>query len=449
MNRPSVNIAYIGGGSREWAVKLIADLALSSAISGELRLYDIDAAAAQHNEALGKEIFQHPEAKSFFAVRAVQELTDALKGADFVVISIEPGPVALREADLDIPARYGILQTVGDTTGPGGILRAMRTVPIYRPLVRSIMDICPEAWVINYTNPMSICTAALHALASGIKAFGCCHEVFGTQKMLAEFIARKFETEAPARQEIRLDISGVNHFTFATRARWRDHDLMPMLKQEIAGEEFFFDRSEISQQAQSEGRWFESQHLVAFDLLRRFGALGAAGDRHLVEFVPWYLTSEQELHRWGVLATPFSWRLKRSRSDRPRIENITKSGLVPSGEEGVDQIEALMGLRTLMTNVNLPNRGQIPWLPHGTIVETYAHWEKEMIRPLLTEEPPVGIRNLIARHADAQNALLQAALSGDTDLAFQVLLEDPLVRLPSEKAWEMFSSMLEFVGMKA
>ncbi len=438
-----IKIAYIGGGSREWAVKLMADLALSEKLEGELVLYDIDFEAARHNHALGQEIFSHPDALGKFRVHAVKSLMEALSGADFVVISIEPGPVSLREADLEIPAKYGILQTVGDTTGPGGILRALRSVPIYRQLAAAIMEECPEAWVINYTNPMAICTAALHALAPGIKAFGCCHEVFSTQKMLAKLVPGWFEAAEPPRQEIQLDICGINHFTFATQARWRENDLIPRIRSMVETGDFFRNRADFAAKARSEGSWFASEGLVAYDLFRRFGALGAAGDRHLVEFVPWYLTSEAELHRWGVVATPFHWRLERSRAERPKLSNLTRQGLKPSGEEGVDQIEALLGMRHLVTNVNLPNKGQISWLPQGTIVETYADWGRESLRPLITCEPPAGVKHLIRHAAEEQRLLLEASLNGNYELAFQVLLTNPLVRIPSEKAREMFSLMLQ------
>jgi alpha-galactosidase len=183
--------------------------------------------------------------------------------------------------------------------------------------------------------------------------------------------------------------------------------------------------------------------MVAYDLFHRFGALGAAGDRHLAEFVSWYLTSEAELHRWGVVATPFSWRLERSRAERPKLSNMAKQGIEPSGEEGVDQIEALLGMRHLVTNVNLPNKGQISWLPQDTIVETYAHWGRETLQPLVAGEPPAGVKRLIGYAAEEQRLLLEASLTDNYELAFQVLLTNPLVRIPSEKTREMFSLMLQ------
>jgi Alpha-galactosidases/6-phospho-beta-glucosidases, family 4 of glycosyl hydrolases len=440
-DRVEIKIAYIGGGSREWAVKLMGDLALTDRLHGQLDLYDIDLEAALQNEQLSREIFSHPEARTSFRVTARKTLQEALKGADFVIISIEPGPIQLRHADLEIPARYGILQTVGDTTGPGGILRALRCVPIFRQFAREILEHCPRAWVINYTNPMAVCTAALHTEAPQLKVFGCCHEVFGTQQMLAEIVKRK-TGRLPGRHEIELDLAGVNHFTWATGARWNGHDLFPEISSMISREDFFSSRQEKARQAKSNGDWFSHSGLVAYDLFRRFGALGAAGDRHLVEFVPWYLVSEEELHRWGVVLTPYSWRVERTRKPRLGLGNL-RDGLQESGEEGVKQIEALLGLRTLTTNVNLPNTGQVPDVPKGSIVEGYAEFRKDSIRPLISDPLPLSALSFVQRAVHEQTLTLTAAIHCDRHLAFQALLTHPLVRLSTDKAWNMFGEMIE------
>ncbi|MGC9523386.1 MAG: alpha-galactosidase, partial [Anaerolineae bacterium] len=284
-----IKIAYIGGGSRYWAQMIMADLALTPELTGEIALYDIDYDAALRNVEHAKEIYGHPEAKTTFEVNAYRNAEEVFRGADFVILSILPGPMQMFANDIDIPKKYGILQTVGDTTGPGGISRALRSVPIYLDYAHQIMDLCPNAWVINYTNPMTLCTSALYAAEPEIKAFGCCHEVFGTQHMLAGLVQEHLDVPAPPRQEIKTDVAGVNHFTFAPRATWQGEDLYPLLYEEMEREGFWRDRTEWSLEAKANGWWFSSQRLVAFDYLRNFGVLGAAGDRHLAEFVPWYL----------------------------------------------------------------------------------------------------------------------------------------------------------------
>jgi alpha-galactosidase len=313
---------------------------------------------------------------------------------------------------------------------------------VYRDIVTFIMEHCPQAWVINYTNPMAVCTGALFRAAPQIHAFGCCHEVFGTQKMLAKKVSEWFDVPEPPREEIALDIAGVNHFTFATEVSWQGEDLLPRLLEMVADDGFFRDRTAEARRAKEQGLWFDHAGLIAYDFLRRFGALGAAGDRHLAEFVSWYLCDEASLHRWGTLATPYTWRLERSRCARPTLAEVAREGLKPSGEEGVQQIEALLGLRPLTTNINLPNVGQIADLPKQAVVETYAEIGRGHIRPLVARPLPPALLAIEARIARQQLLLLEAAWEGDTDLAFQVLLADPLVNIPTDRAWRMFQEML-------
>ena len=180
-----IRIAYIGGGSRGWAWGLMSDLVYTEDISGEVRLYDIDPEAARKNEIIGNMHNSLPEAKSVWTYRAAETPAETLTGADFVVISILPGTFEDMASDVHEPEKYGIYQSVGDTTGPGGIVRAMRTVPMFEEIAENIRKYAPGAWVINYTNPMSICTRTLYRVFPEIKAFGCCHEVFGTQEFLA------------------------------------------------------------------------------------------------------------------------------------------------------------------------------------------------------------------------------------------------------------------------
>ena len=376
-----------------------------------------------------------------FEVTASETLEGALESADFVVISIEPGPVTMRYADLEIPGEYGIIQPVGDTTGPGGVLRALRAVPVYEEFAHRIVAACPKAWVINYTNPMTLCTAALYAAEPGIKAFGCCHEVFNTQEILAKWAGEWFETEVPDRREIRLDLAGVNHFTFATSAFWDGRALLPLVREKAVQADFFADRTDTALDRKAREKWFDHDTLIACDFLLRFGALGAAGDRHLTEFVPWYLSGEEELHRWGVVLTPYSWRVEQMKKFSRREPDAP---LEPSGEEGVDQMKALLGIDPLITNVNIPNRGQLQGLPAGAVVETYAHFSRDEIRPIVSSPLPPALESMTLRISQTQSMILQAALRRDRDMAFQALLCDPLVRIPTDKAWKMFLEMLEY-----
>jgi len=180
----SLRIAYIGGGSRGWAHALIKDLLMHPGVTGEVRLYDIDRPMAELNAQYARWMQTHPDAVSKWKYRVVGSLKTALKGADFVFASIQPGRIQMMKVDLEEPVKYGIHQSVGDTTGPGGCIRALRCIRDYRVIGEAIGTYAPNAWVMNFSNPMSICTRTLYETFGGIKAYGCCHEVFGTQAML-------------------------------------------------------------------------------------------------------------------------------------------------------------------------------------------------------------------------------------------------------------------------
>lgn len=211
MERRKIKVAYIGGGSRGWAWILMKDLAKSSKICGEVALYDIDFEAAKDNEIIGNSIKENNPEASEWTYKAEKNIGDALTGANFVVVSILPGTFDEMRSDVHTPEKYGIYQPVGDTIGPGGVIRALRTIPMFEVIGNAIKQYCPKAWVINYTNPMAVCINTLYKVFPEIKAFGCCHEVFGTQTLLARAVEEILGEHSVTRNDIRVNIVGVNH----------------------------------------------------------------------------------------------------------------------------------------------------------------------------------------------------------------------------------------------
>ncbi len=151
MDTKNIQIAYIGGGSRGWAWGLMSDLAGQDILEGTVRLYDIDRDAAYANEIIGNKVQYAEGAKSAWHYKAVDSLAEALTGADFVVLSILPGTFDEMESDVHTPEKYGIYQSVGDTAGPGGLVRALRTIPMYVEIANAIKEFSPEAWVIKHS----------------------------------------------------------------------------------------------------------------------------------------------------------------------------------------------------------------------------------------------------------------------------------------------------------
>lgn len=423
-----VRLAYIGGGSRGWAWSFMTDLAMEPALGGEVVLYDIDRAAAQANEIIGNKIDCMPATRGHWRYRVAGTLEEALTGADFVVISILPGTFDEMEVDVHLPERLGIWQSVGDTAGPGGIVRALRTLPMYVPIAQSIRDCCPNAWVINYTNPMSLCVQTLCHVFPGIKAFGCCHEVFNTQQVLAAAAGEALGIPAPARRDIHVNVLGINHFTWFDRASYEGLDLFPVYR-EFA--ERYYEDGFHERDCNWANASFACAHRVKFDLFRRFGLIAAAGDRHLAEFMPGdeYLRDPETVKRWKFGLTPVRWRkddLKaRLEKSRAMASGEREVDMTPSGEEGVLLIKALAGLGRMVSNVNLPNAGQIPNLPLGAVVETNAVFDRDSVRPVLAGPLPEAVRRLILPHVENHALTLRAALECDRELVVRAFLNDP------------------------
>lgn len=441
-----IKIAYIGGGSRGWAWRLMTDLALEKDLRGTVKLYDIDYEAARNNEIIGNKISSKPETVGKWNYKAVETLDEALYGADFVVISILPGTFNEMYSDVHAPEEYGIYQSVGDTTGPGGLIRGLRTVPMYVEFAEGIKKNCPDAWVINYTNPMAICLKTLYEVFPGIKAFGCCHEVFGTQELLAD-VVRHYVGEGKdiSRRDIKVNVLGINHFTWFDKASYKSIDIFPLYREFI---ERYYDEGYEREKGRWERDYFASANRVKFDLFRRFGLIAAAGDRHLAEFVPYlYLTDVESVKKWKFSLTPVEWRIK----NRERLVELSKefaSGqrevpLLPSGEEGVMQMRSIFGLDTFVTNVNLPNKGQIPNLPKDAIVETNAVFTRDDVRPVFAGELPSDLASIMIRHISNQELIVRAGLERDINLARRAFLNDPAIeRLSASKANELFNKMI-------
>jgi len=442
-----IKIAYIGGGSRGWAWGLMSDLAGAGDISGHVALYDIDYEAALANETIGNMYNDIPEAKSKWTYHAEKSLQDALTGADFVVISILPGTFKEMESDVHTPEKYGIYQSVGDTVGPGGVLRALRTIPMFEVIGKAIRDYCPKAWVINYTNPMTVCVRTLYKVFPQIKAFGCCHEVFGTQLLLGAALKDICGIEMPKRDEIKVNVVGVNHFTWLTSAHYHNMDLMEIYK------EFCEKYHANGIHEGSDDNWlnksFSSAQKIKIDLFRKYGVIAAAGDRHLAEFCEGkqYLASPETVEFWKFALTTVAWRVedlnKRLEKSRKLLSGEEKVQMRRTGEEGVKQMRALLGLDTLVTNVNIPNYGQIPNLPRGAVVETNAVFRADTVTPVFAGDIPMSIYGQITRIVAEQEQVVEAAMERNLEKAYLAFCNDPQVTIPQPEARKLFDEMVE------
>jgi len=442
-----LTIAYIGGGSRGWARGLMSDLAKEAAISGTIKLYDIDRQAADDNVKIGNSLRGRNDMPGDWVYKSVDSLKEALQGADFVIISILPGTFLEMKSDVHAPEQYGIYQSVGDSAGPGGIVRALRTIPMYVKIAEAIKEYSPQAWVINYTNPMTMCVRTLYRVFPGIKAFGCCHEVFGTQKLLKKMVEERLEGETVLREDIKVNVAGVNHFTWLDSARYKGLDLIKLYRKFVA------KYKDTGYEGAEKGQWmnntFVSCEKVKFDLFKRYGMIAAAGDRHLAEFVPgsWYLKDPETVKSWGFSLTSVDWRIddlnKRLEKSQHLLSGEEQFELQETGEDGVKQIKALVGFQNLVTNVNLPNYGQMIGVPLGAVVETNALFTDGHVTPVHSGRLPDSVLGLVHRQIMNQETVVDGAMRDDYEMVFRAFVNDPLVNISLPDAKKLFNQMLD------
>jgi len=391
-----VRIVIVGGGSRQWGPKLVTDIVTTpSLVDAELVLHDIDDSwlepMARYAELVG--------------ARHVVTTTDraaALAGADFVVVTISTGGFDSMRHDLEIPWKYGIRQSVGDTVGPGGINRALRNIPVLLDIARDMACACPQAWMLNITNPMTCLTRAV-ARETAVPVVGLCHEVGHLRWQIAQACDVRM-------RDVQVEISGVNHLPWITSLT-------------IAGREGF--------DALRDAPSFAKEHALKLALLDRYGALAGAGDRHVAEFFPWVLTEASEWGRqWGVHLTRIVDRENMEEWFRGELQSwldgTAPPSTAPSGEMVAPVIDSLVTGTRREFPLNLPNRGQAPYLPDDVVVETMCTVDATGMRGRDAVVPPAPCAEWIRRHVAVQELTVEAAVHGDRSLVRDAFTLDPL-----------------------
>jgi alpha-galactosidase/6-phospho-beta-glucosidase family protein len=432
--RGGPKIAFVGGGSYQWGPKIILDVALNERLrGGTLVLHDISAEALDDMFDWRRKAIERATAD--LKLEKTLVLEEALRGADFVVLSISTGGLDATALDLEIPARYGVVQTVGDTVGPGGLFRGLRNIPVVVEIARAMERFCPEAVLLNLTNPLTILTRAV-TMATSIRAIGLCHELFSTLGMLSKMF------EAPE-EAINVRVAGINHFIWVTEVSVHGRDVTGEAFRRIAGGE----AREISL-SDTDGNTdpFVNTWGIRTELCTLYGYLPAAGDRHVCEFLPGYLQDEKERERLDLRVTTVDVRRDRLAQDREMVRRMIRDDEpIPtrrSREEISDIIAAMWTGEDSVNIVNLPNAGQIRDLPFGAVVETYGALNGAGASGIVFGELPPPVAALVHSHVFNQEAIVLAGLTEETDLAFRAFLNDPLVGNRAD-ARDMFDEMLE------
>jgi len=421
-----MQVTIIGGGSYQWGPSLMADLLLTPCFAdgGHLVLEDIDPAPLSRMEALGRRLADHVGATATISTTTDQR--QALDGADFVVVTISTGGFASMRVDLDVPARHGIRQSVGDSVGPGGINRSLRNIPVLVGIGRDMEQLCPDAWLLNITNPMTALTRSV-CRETTVKAVGLCHEVGNFTLDLA--IALRLPHTA-----VRPTVSGVNHFPVVTALEVDGRDgfeVIAELVDSLGGLEALApDPGRGELEPMSPLDWGVRNYLK-LSMWDRWGVIPAAGDRHLAEFVPSILTAESEWGAaWGVALTPMSAR-ERDQADFIALVDDQLADREPlhawsSGEMMADVIDSLVTGTPRELPVNIPNAGQCPDLPLDAVVESMCVIDDTGVRGRDRAGLPPAVAELVRRQVATQELTVEAAVTGDRALIGQAFALDPL-----------------------
>ena len=443
-------ITIIGGGSHQWVPKLIDDIAQTTVLQdADVVLEDIDGSRLKHTTAYVEHV-----AKVLgipLRVRATTDQRDALTGADFVVVNISTGGFRSMTHDIEIPNRFGIRQSVGDTVGPGGISRALRNIPVLLRLAREMEDVCPDAWLLNLTNPMTtLCRSVTRE--TDIRTVGLCHELTLAHFYLSLLLDVPFF-------DIGMTVTGVNHLPVITTVDAAGRDGLAQLADlidspvELSEPLPAWVPEALDQEPRPDGRpWTKGDLLelnrLKVELFERTGALPGAGDRHVAEFFPGFLT-EASSHgkRWGIHLTAISERQESERRYLAELEarlNSDEISQMPSGEMVHTVVRCLLTGDRADLPLNIPNAGQCPDLPPDVVVESICTVDGQGIRGRDAAVAPPLLAEQLRRVSASQELTITAALRGSREAVFEAMLLDPLAgRLDYDQVAQMSGELID------
>jgi alpha-galactosidase len=422
-------IVIIGAGSTVFTPGLITDLAAAPRMrDATVALVDIAPGVAETMARFAARISR--ELGANLTIEHATDRRDVLAGADFVTVTIAVGGVRAWEQDVRIPERYGAIQTVGDSVGPGGVFRALRHVPELAAIANDMEDLCPDAWLFNYCNPLSANVRAVHR-TSAIRCAGLCHGVLHTREVIAGDLGLPHN-------DLALTAAGLNHLAWVLDLRAGGEDLYPRFREIVRGRL-------ADPPAPSDDPYGGFQE-VSSRLMEIYGYYPSPGDRHVAEFFPYFLRPRDGILPYGTQSgLDMTNRILASRDDRwDRIVDQANGDLpiepdllddAREGERVVAIMEAIVtGEPLLEMAVNVRNDGLIPNLPPEAVVEVPGMIDGAGVHGISPGPLPEGIADILSARARQQELTVDAALTGSRTLALQALLADPLT--PSLEAAE-------------
>ncbi len=398
-------ITLIGAGSVEFTRGLVADVVTAPELHGTtINLHDIDAERLSVAEALARRASD--ETGAGLTITAHLDRRAALDGADYVVNEIQVGGYAATLLDFEIPAKYGLRQTIGDTIGIGGIFRGLRTIPVMVDIGRDMAEVCPGALLLNYTNPMAMIPWAVVAGSPFRGVVGVCHSVRDTHGFLAEVVG-------VPEDEIEYLTAGFNHQAFVLRFERAatGENLYPLLDAAIAADPDGMGRR------------------VRVELYRQIGFFPTESSEHSAEYVPWFMARDEMLERYRIPVDEYLRRSEENLAEYEALRRAVAAGtdleIEPSHELASNIIQAIETDAPRVEYVNVMNDGLISNLPAECCVEVPARVDAGGVHPMTVGELPRACAALNRTFLNVVELTVAAALEGDRRLVHQAAVLDP------------------------
>ncbi|MET8986384.1 alpha-glucosidase/alpha-galactosidase [Nonomuraea wenchangensis] len=395
-----MKIAFIGAGSVEFTQGLLADLvALPELGEFEVALHDIHPERLETAEAAARVIAADRPVK----ISSSLDLRRALEGADFAINMIQVGMIDATRVDFELPARYGLRQTIADTIGVGGIFRALRTFPALDLIGRTMAEVCPDAWLLNYTNPMAMNVWYLAAATPVRNVVGLCHSIYWTAHDLSELVGVPYE-------EVSYLAAGVNHQSWMLRFEHRGESLYPRLDEAVARDP-------------------ELARRVRVDMYRRLGFYPTETSEHSSEYVPWYLCHEDEIERLRIPVDAYLAISEENVRQYEATRDALRAGR-PITVEGTMEYAPQI-IHSIVTGAprvvygNVPNTGLIGNLPSGSVVEVPCTVDALGVRPMAVGDLPPQCAALNRAYINVNELTVRAAVEGRRDHVRHAMMADP------------------------
>lgn len=404
-----VKITYLGAGSA-FAPTLTKDIfQIPGLQEGTICLVDIDPVRLKLSQEATKIV--NEKLKTDWTIVASTDRKEVMEDSDFLINTIEVSGLNTVKYDYEIPLKYGVDQCIGDTGGPGGIMKALRTVPPWLEILKDAEELCPDAYVLNYTNPMSIMMLATFR-ASKMKAVGLCHSVQGTSRNLADYLETPYE-------DLKWRCGGINHMAWFTELTCQGRDMYPILKRKVRENKELYEKDPVK-----------------FEIMLHLGYFVTESSGHMSEYVPYFRKRSDLITKYcregylggrGFYAKNWpKWRRDLDERRKRIIEGKEEPNLKRSVEYACQIIEGITFNRPQVIYGNVLNNGLITNLPQNEVVEVACLIDHNEVQPTYFGELPPQLAALNKANMALYDLTVRAILNNSYEMAEQALMLDPL-----------------------